>query len=204
MCSFFGGQISTLGEDLPGRVDGHIELSATEKEDNLQAAACDALSPGSFGFSSPSGPGFVRRHRSGRTFGGAEPNTTSLANLAPSARDMPLRGFGIPAGSLYVDDGNVLSPGSVALASRFTRVPYVPAMVPPCEREYVHVDGERRCSFAISPAADYDRSVLDIIIAGSLRGLHVYEVVEEDRDHCVVRVFRSPPRDEGVFVYYYF
>ena len=34
-------------------------------------------------------------------------------------------------------------------------------------------------------------SVLDIVIAGSLRGLHVVEVVEEDRDHCVVRVFPS-------------
>ena len=77
-------------------------------------------------------------------------------------------------------------------------------MVPPCQREYVHVDGEHRCSFAISPAADYDMSVLDIVIAGSLRGLHVYEVMEEDRDHCVVRVFRSPPREEGISVYVIF
>ena len=52
----------------------------------------------------------------------------------------------------------------------------------------------------LSPAADYDMSVLDIVIAGSLRGLHVVEVVEEDRDHCVVRVFRSPPREEGMLV----
>ena len=44
-------------------------------------------------------------------------------------------------------------------------------------------------------------SVLDIVVAGSLRGLHVVEVVEEDRDHCVVRVFRSPPHDEGMIVY---
>ena len=43
-------------------------------------------------------------------------------------------------------------------------------------------------------------SVLDIVVAGSLRGLHVVEVVEEDRDHCVVRVFRSPPRDDGEVV----
>ena len=43
-------------------------------------------------------------------------------------------------------------------------------------------------------------SVLDIVIAGSLRGLHVVEVVEEDRDHCVLRVFRSPPREEGMLV----
>jgi hypothetical protein len=41
-------------------------------------------------------------------------------------------------------------------------------------------------------------SVLDIVIAGSLRGLHVVEVVEEDRDHCVMRVFRSPPREDGM------
>jgi hypothetical protein len=26
--------------------------------------------------------------------------------------------------------------------------------------------------------------------------------VEEDRDHCVVRVFRSPPREEGMIVYF--
>ena len=44
-------------------------------------------------------------------------------------------------------------------------------------------------------------SVLEIVIVGSLRGLHVVEVVEEVRDHCVVRVFRSPPRDEGMVVY---
>jgi len=50
MCSFSVGQISTLGEDLPGRVDGHIELSATEREGTLQSATCDALSPGSFEF----------------------------------------------------------------------------------------------------------------------------------------------------------
>ncbi len=71
-------------------------------------------------------------------------------------------------------------------------------MVQPCRLEYVRVDGERRCSFAISPAADCDMFVLDIVIAGSLRGLHVCEVVEEDRNHCVVRVFRSPSRDEGM------
>ena len=73
-------------------------------------------------------------------------------------------------------------------------------MVRPCLREYSYVEGGRRISYAISPAADYDMSVLDIVIAGSLRGLHVVEVVEEDRDHCVVRVFRSPPREEGMLV----
>ena len=98
------------------------------------------------------------------------------------------------------DGGAALSPGSVALASRFTRAPYDPSMVRPCLREYSYVEGGRRCSYAISPAADYDMSVLDIVIAGSLRGLHVVEVVEEDRDHCVVRVFRSPPREEGMLV----
>ena len=139
----------------------------------------------------------MRCHRSGRTFGGADVGALS----SPSARDVPSRGFGIPAGSLYVDDGPVLSLGSVALASRFTRVPYDPSMVHPCRREYIRVEGERRCSFAISPAADYDVSILDIVIAGSLRGLHVCEVLEEDRDHCVVRVFRSPPRDEGMVAY---
>ena len=98
------------------------------------------------------------------------------------------------------DGGAALSPGSVALASRFTRAPYDPSMVPPCRREYSYVEGGRRCSYAVSPAADYEMSVLDIVIAGSLRGLHVVEVVEEDRDHCMVRVFRSPPREEGMIV----
>ena len=107
----------------------------------------------------------------------------------------------MPVGVLYVDDGAALSPGSIALASRFTRVPYDPSMVRPCRREYSYVEGGRRCSYAISPAADYDMSVLDIVIAGSLRGLHVVEVVEEDRGHCVVRVFRSPPREDGMIVY---
>ena len=75
-------------------------------------------------------------------------------------------------------------------------------MIRPCRREYSCVEGGLRCSYAISPVADYDMSVLDIVIAGSLRGLHVVEVDEEDRDHCVVRVFRSPPRDEGKITYY--
>ena len=118
-------------------------------------------------------------------FGGAGVGAVS----SPSSWAAPAGGYGIPAGSLYLDDGAVLSPGSVALASRFTRVPYDPSMVRPCRREYSYVEGGRRCSYALSPVADYDMSVLDIVIAGSLRGLHVVEVVEEDRDHCVVRVF---------------
>ena len=167
-----------------------------EREDNLRAAARDASFPGSIGFSSPSGPGFARRHRSGRSFGG-----TGVSAVSSPSRVVPAGGYGLPAGSLYVDDGAVLSPGSVALASRFTRVPYDPSMVRPCRREYSHVEGGLRCSYAIAPAADYDMSVLDIVIAGSLRGLHVVEMVEEDRDHCVVRVFRSPPRDDGNVVH---
>ena len=130
-------------------------------------------------------------------FGGAGVGAVS----SPSSWVAPAGGYGIPAGSLYLDDGAVLSPGSVALASRFTRVPYDPSMVRPCWREYSYVEGGRRCSYALSPVADYDMSVLDIVVAGSLRGLHVVEVVEEDRDHCVVRVFRSPPREEGMIVY---
>ena len=74
-------------------------------------------------------------------------------------------------------------------------------MVQPCRREYSYVDGGRRYSYAIAPAADYDISVLDILVVGSLRGLHICEVVDEDRNHCVARVFRSPPREEGVVVY---
>jgi len=189
-------QISTLGEEFRGRVDGCIVPSTAEREGNLRAAARDASSPGSIGFAILSSPGFVRCHRSGRTFGG----TGGGAISSPLARNVPLADPGLPVSVLYVDDGAALSPGSVALASRFTRVPYDPSMVRPCRREYSYVEGGRRCSYAISPAADYDMSVLDIVVAGSLRGLHVVEVVEEDRDHCVVRVFRSPPREEGMIV----
>ena len=194
LCLLLVGQMSPRGEEFRGRVDGCIVPSAAEREDNFRAAARDALSPGSVGFSSPSSPGFVRCHRSGRTFGGGVAGTVS----SPSIQDVadPV----MPVGGLYVDDGAALSPGSVALASRFARVPYDPSMVRPCRREFSYVEGGRRCSCAISPAADYDMSVLDIVIAGSLRGLHVVEVVEEDRDHCVVRVFRSPPREEGMIV----
>ena len=74
-------------------------------------------------------------------------------------------------------------------------------MIRPCRREYSCVEGGLRCSYALAPSADYDMSVLDLVIAGSLRGLHVVEVDEEDRDHCVVRVFRSPPRDDGNNMY---
>ena len=49
--------------------------------------------------------------------------------------------------------------------------------------------------------ADYDMSVLDTVIAGSLRGLNVVEVLTEDRDHCAVRVFHSPPGDVGMCVH---
>ena len=177
-----------MGDEFRGRVDGCIVPSTAEREDNLRAAARDASSPGSIGFASPSGPGFVRCHRSGRTFGGA--GVGAVSSL--SVRNVPSADPG--------DDGAALSPGSVALASRFTRVPYDPSMVRPCRREYSYIEGGRRCSYAIAPAADYDMSVLDIVIAGSLHGLHVVEVEEEDRDHCVVRLFRSPPREEGMIV----
>ena len=115
-----------------------------------------------------------------------------------SAREVPVEGPEMPAAGLYLDDGSVLSPTSVALASWFTCAPYDPSMIRPCRREYSCVEGGLRCSYAVSPAADYDMSVLDIVIAGSLRGLHVVEVVEEDHDHVMVRVFRSPPRDDGI------
>jgi len=185
-----------MGEEFRGQVDGCIVPSAAEREDNLRAVARDASSPGIIGFSRPSGPGFVRCHRSGRTFGSADFDVVS----SPSGRNVSSTGPMVPAGGVCVDDGAALSPGSVALASRFTRVPYDPSMIRPCRREYSYVEGGRRCSYAISPAADYDMSVLDIVIAGSLRGLHVVEVVEEDRDHCILRVFRSPPREEGMIV----
>ena len=176
---------------------GHIEPSAVERLENLEAAADDMASIAGIGFSSPSGLDGGRRLRSGRTYGG-------------SAHELPVSVPSLPA-DLYMDDGFVLSPTSLALASRFTRAPYDPSMVRPCRREYSCVEGGLRCSYAIAPAADYDMSVLDIVIAGSLRGLHVVEVEAEDHDHCVVRVFRSPPRDDGkgfrsvsVFVNYNF
>lgn len=53
----------------------------------------------------------------------------------------------------------------------------------------------------MASAADYGISVLGIVIAGSLSRLHIAEIVEEHCDHCMVRVFRSPPRDDGMDVY---
>ena len=196
-CSLFVWQMACQDEEVGGRVSNQFMPSPTEREDNLRAAARDMASPGSIGFASPSGPGFVRCHRSGRTFGDAGFGAVS----SPSARVVPSTCPVVPSGDIYVDNGAALSPGSVALASRSTRVPYDLSMVRPCRREYSYVEGGHRCSYAIAPAADYDMSVLDIVIAGSLRGLHVVEVVEEDRDHCVVRVFRSPPREEGMIVF---
>ena len=73
-------------------------------------------------------------------------------------------------------------------------------MVRPCARVYAPEGGVRR-SYAVLPEADYDMSVLDTVIAGSLRDLNVVEVLTGDRDHCVVRVFRSPPDDAGMCVY---
>ena len=97
-----------MGDEFRGRVDGCIVPSTAEREDNLRAAAHDMASPGSIGFSSPSSPGSVRRHRSGRTFGGAgDGAVTSL-----SARNVPSAGPELPVGGFYVDDGAVLSPGS--------------------------------------------------------------------------------------------
>jgi len=175
--------MSDVTEQFLGPFAGHVEPSEAERLDTLEAAARDMASVAGVGFSSPSGLDGGRRLRSGRTYGSA-------------AREVPADEPSIPA-SLFMDDGFVLSPTSLALASRFTRAPYDPAMIRPCRREYSCVEGGLRCSYAISPAADYDMSVLDIVVAGSLRGLYVVAVVEEDRDHCVVRVFRSPPRDDG-------
>jgi len=60
-------------------------------------------------------------------------------------------------------------------------------MVRPCARVYSNPEGGVRSSYAVLPEANYDMSVLDTVIAGSLRGLNVVEVFTEDRDHCVVR-----------------
>ena len=186
-------QMACQDEKGIGRVSSQFMPSPSEREDNLRAAA-----PGSFGFSSSTESGAGRRHRSGRTF-----SPVGSDAIRPAARVGPPSDLETHGAGAYVTDGDggaALSPGSVALASRFTRAPYDPTMVRPCLREHSYVEGGRRISYAISPAADYDMSVLDIVIAGSLRGLHVVEVVEEDRDHCVVRVFRSPPREEGMIV----
>ena len=177
-----------MTEQFLGPFAGHIEPSEAERLDNLEAAAHDMASIVGVGFSSPSGFDAGRRLRSRRTYGG-------------SAREVPLDGPVMPAAGLFMDDGFVLSPTSFALASRFTRAPYDPSMIRPCRREYSCVEGGLRSSYALAPAADYDMSVLDIVISGSLRGLHVVEVDEEDRDHCVMRVFRSPPRGDGKITY---
>ncbi len=172
--------MSEVNEQFLGPFAGHIEPSEAEREENLLGIGVP--------FSSPVGLDGGRRLRSGRTYGGA-------------AREVPADGSAVPSTGLFMDDGIALSPTSLALASRFTRAPYDPSMIRPCRREHSCVEGGLRCSYALAPAADYDMSVLDIVIAGSLRGLHVVEVDEEDRDHCVVRVFRSPPRDDGMIAY---
>ena len=166
--------MSDVTEQFLGPFAGH-EPSQEVRLNNLEAAARDMASIAGVGFSSLSGLDAGRRLRSGRTYGG-------------SAREVPLDGPVMPAAGLFMDDGFVLSPTSLALASRFTRAPYDPSMIRPCRREYSCVEGGLRCSYTLVPAADYDMSVLDLVIAGSLRGLHVVEVDEEDRDHCVVRV----------------
>ena len=188
LLSFLILQMSAVTEQFLGPFVGHLDPAEAERSNNLEAAARDMPSSGGVGFSSPSELDGGRRLRSGRTYGG-------------SAREVPLDGSVMPAAESFMDDGVVLSPTSLALASRFMRAPYDPSMVRPCRREYSCVEGGLQCSYAIAPTADYDMSVLDIVIAGSLRGLHVVEVVEEDRDHCVVRVFRSPPRDNGFRTY---
>ena len=99
------------------------------------------------------------------------------------------------------DGGAAFVASSGLLASRFTRSAYDPSMVRPCARVYSNPEGGVRSSYAVLPEADYDMSVLDTVIAGSLRGLSVVEVLTEDRDHCVVRVFRSPPGDVGMCVH---
>lgn len=93
-------------------------------------------------------------------------------------------------------------PPLVLPSLRSLLAPYDPSMIRSCRREYSCVEGDLRCLYAILPADDYDISVLDIVIVGSLRGLLVAEVVKEDCDHCVVRVTRSHPRDDGDGVYY--
>ncbi len=176
--------MSEVNEQFLGPFAGHIEPSEAEREEYLLAAARGVSTVVGVPFSTPVGLDGRRRLRSGRTYGGV-------------AREVPADGSAVPSAGLFMDDGIALSPTSLALASRFTRAPYDPSMIRPCRREHSCVEGGLRCSYAIAPAADYDMSVLDIVIAGSLRGLHVVEVEEEDRDHCVVRVFRSPPRDDG-------
>jgi len=181
--------MSEVTEQFLGPFAGHIGPTEVERLSNLEAAARDVASIAGRGFSSPSGDDGGRRLRSGRTYGS-------------TAREVSAGEPTLPAAWLFMDDGFALSPTSLALASRFTRAPYDPAMIRPCRREYSCVEGGLRCSYAISPEADYDMSVLDLVVAGSLRGLHVVEMVEEDRDHCVVRVFRSPPRNDGEGVCY--
>ena len=128
--------MSDVTEQFLGPFAGHVEPTEAERLDTLEAAARDMASVAGVGFSSPSGLDGGRRLRSGRTYGSA-------------AREVAVDGPSMPVDH-FVDDGFVLSPTSVALASRFTRVPYDPAMIRPCRREYSCVEGGLRCSYAIS------------------------------------------------------
>ena len=107
---------------------GHIEPSEAVRLDNLEAAARDMASIAGVGFSTLSGLDGGRRLRSGRTYGG-------------SACEVPLDEPMVQAAGLFMDVGFLLSPTSLALASRFTRAPYDPSMIRPCRREYSCVEG---------------------------------------------------------------
>ncbi len=124
--------MSDVTEKFFGPFAGHIEPSEAERLDNLEAAARDMESIAGVGLANLSGLDAGRRLRSGRTYGG-------------SAREVPLGEPVVPATGLFMDDGFVLSPTSLALASRFTHAPYDPSMIRPCRREYSCVERGLRC-----------------------------------------------------------
>ena len=79
------------------------------------------------------------------------------------------------------------------------RSPYDPSRFG-SERRVYHNGPEGRRSGPLEYAEARGRSVLDMVLSGSLRGLDVAELNERDHDSCQVFVFRAPPGGGWDFV----
>ena len=86
-------------------------------------------------------------------------------------------------------------PVFVGRADGEERSPYDPSRFG-SERRIYHIGPEGRRSGPFEDAEADGRSVLDIVLSGSLRGLDVAELSDRDHDSCQVFVFRAPPGGE--------
>ena len=86
-------------------------------------------------------------------------------------------------------------PVFVGRADGEERSPYDPSRFG-FERRIYHIGPEGRRSGPFEDAEADGRSVLDIVLSGSLRGLDVAELNDRGHDSCQVFVFRAPPGGE--------